>query len=442
MKPRSEHISIYVHIPFCAARCRYCDFNTYAGMEELHEPLVDALILEARRWSAALAGRQVSTLYIGGGTPTVLRGVSLARVLRSVHELFDLDPDAEITCEANPDSSDLAVFDDLLENGVNRLSLGVQSMADSDLHLLGRVHDADQALRAFNLARLAGFDNVSIDLMFGLAHEGSPRSLSAWRETLQQAIALAPEHLSLYSLIVEPGTPLAAAVASGALVAPDDDRAADEYETAMEVLDGAGYSHYEVSNWARAGGLIREVLEGGQAVPASNATATPALASRHNLAYWRNGEYIGLGPGAHSHLREDAEAADLHSACGSGGARHGSGGQRGDLVERRFANVLAVQEYIERVVDTGAAVDFEEYLTPRQAMGETMMLGLRLVREGVPHARFEALHGCSPLEVFEHELGELRGLSLIDVDAVRTRLTRRGLMLGNRVFRAFVTAGQ
>ena len=241
---------LYVHIPFCARKCPYCDFNTYAGLGSLHGRTVDALCTELSTWGEQVAGRDVTSVFIGGGTPTVLADVQLSRLLESVRAGFALSDDCEITVEANPGAVDRGVFGLLRELGVNRLSIGVQSFQADELAFLGRIHTVDDVYGAFDAARCAGFDNVNLDFMFGVPGQ----SRQGWADTLTQALALGPEHLSLYSLIVEPDTPLYQWVESGRVAAPDDDAAGDLFEMAAERLNSAGYIHYEVSNWAKAGG--------------------------------------------------------------------------------------------------------------------------------------------------------------------------------------------
>ncbi|MFN2115850.1 MAG: radical SAM family heme chaperone HemW [Anaerolineae bacterium] len=391
----TDAIGVYMHIPFCVRRCSYCDFNTYAGMVDRWPDLVNALVREISSVPKETRARTVATIFVGGGTPTIIPAEAIGRLLDAVRSAFAVSEDVEVTCEANPGAADAAVFAGLRESGVTRLSIGVQSFAERDLELLGRIHDASEATRAIAAARNAGFDNVSIDLMFGLPRQDSAR----WRRTLATAIDLRPEHLSLYDLVVEPHTPIAAWIGSGALPAPNEDVAADQYGHAIDALGAAGYRHYEVSSWSRGGATDH--------------------ACRHNLVYWRNGEYLGLGPGAHSHLR-------------------GVDGASGRPVSWRWSNVRPVDEYIALVGSGREPVAAAERLTDRQSMGETMMLGLRLVEEGVTAARFLALHGQSLGDVFGPQITRLAADGLLLADAAGVRLTRTGLMFGDRVFAEFV----
>ncbi len=399
-------LGLYIHIPFCERKCPYCDFNTYAGLGSLFADMVDALCAEMARWRSTLQERTVSTVFIGGGTPTVLSEAQLAQLMAAIHSNFRLAAGCEITCEANPGTVDQAKFAALHRLGVNRLSMGVQSFQAQELDFLGRIHNVQDVYTAFAAARTAGFDNINLDFIFGLPHQ----AVSGWEETIEQALQLGPEHLSLYSLIVEPDTPLNHWVQIGQVDAPDDDLAADLYELAMARLETAGYIQYEVSNWARR--------SGGADSGAADSGETPTYACRHNLVYWRNGDYLGIGPGAHSHLR--GPAAD--------------GGED----ERRWGNRKPAAGYIKRVRAGAALEEFSETISPRLAAGESMMLGLRLLREGVGSRRFAALHGRTPEQMFPAELREMAERGLLVWDQERVRLTPSGLLLGNRVFAAFL----
>ncbi len=425
--PGAQPLGLYLHVPFCERKCSYCDFNTYAGMHDWFGKTVHALVYELSTWAEPLAGRAITSIFLGGGTPTVLDAEQLEQLFGAVHEHLTLAADCEITCEANPGTVDRPKFQLLRDLGVNRLSLGVQSFQPDELAFLERIHSVEDVDRAFAAARDAGFDNINLDFIFGLPHQ----SATNWHATLDRALALGPEHLSLYSLIVEPNTPLNHWVETGKVDAPDEDNAAELYEIALQRLNAAGYVHYEVSNWAKPnpeslpangrpanGGVGSSGSKGMQEM-------NPRAASRHNLLYWRNQEYVGIGPGSHSHLRIalDAEVLD-------------DGQQK--LVSCRWSNRKPVPGYAKRMLAGERVVEMEEVLSPRVSMGETMMLGLRLVNEGVPFAHFNALYGTDLRTVFAAEISRLQAQELVVVDDERIRLTPRGLLMGNQVFVEFL----
>lgn len=416
--PAAEQpLGLYVHIPFCAQKCPYCDFNTYARLEPLYAAYTDALCQELTDWAARLAGRTIHTVFVGGGTPTVLSSQQLGQIFETLHSRFALAGDAEITSEANPGTVDQARFALLRGLGVNRLSMGVQSFQPDELAFLGRIHSPADVLRAYDAAVQAGFANINLDFMFGLPGQQP----NAWADSLDKALALAPQHLSLYSLIVEPDTPLFHWVQSGQVAPPDDDTAADLYEMAMERLGGAGYRHYEVSNWALPGDKSSGDKSSGD-----------ELACRHNLLYWRNQEWIGAGAGAHSHLRLPAPALADTTLADTGLAPDEPS------AAVRWSNRKPVQSYTKRVTDRGSPVDFQEALPARVSMGESMLLGLRLLHEGVSFARFARMHGQALGDVFGPELARLQAAGLLQTDGQRVRLTAKGLLLGNRVFAEFI----
>jgi len=388
--PAMTPLALYLHIPFCQRKCPYCDFNTYAGREGRYGAYAQALATDLAREGLRRGRPDVRTVFVGGGTPTVLTPAQLETIWAGLQQGFRLLPEAEITVEANPGTVDRERFQTLRRLGVNRLSLGVQSFAAEELRFLGRIHDADDAVAAVNLARRVGFTNINLDLIFGLPHQ-NPQT---WARNLEQALALAPEHLSLYSLTVEEGTPLATWVAQGRVPAPDPDLAADLYELACERLEAAGYHHYEISNWARG------PLE---------ADGLPRFAARHNLVYWQNEAYLGFGPGAHSH-------------------------ENG----RRWAIIPSPEAYIHSVAVGPPPRALEEALSPALVMGETMMLGLRLVAVGVSRQAFRQRFGRDVAEVYGQVLAEFGARGLLEVTPERVRLSRRGWLLANPVFAAFL----
>jgi oxygen-independent coproporphyrinogen-3 oxidase len=273
-----EPLGLYIHVPFCTVKCSYCDFNSYAGIEDMEAEWERAALKELSLWAPRLNGREVSTVFIGGGTPSLLPGESIRRLLDSVRSDLQLATDAEITIEANPESVETERLNDYRDAGVNRISMGVQSLDSSELIFLDRIHSAARAESAFAEIRAAGFDNVNLDLIYGLPGQ----TLASWQSTLEQILQWSgngPDHISCYALTVEEGTPLAARVASGRIVEADPDYVAEIADWTAARLAQAGYEQYETSNYARSG-----------------------LTCQHNLIYWRNQEYVAIGPGAHGFI--------------------------------------------------------------------------------------------------------------------------------------------
>ncbi|MFH1140788.1 MAG: radical SAM family heme chaperone HemW [Chloroflexota bacterium] len=394
-------LALYIHIPFCETRCPYCDFNTYEGIETLMPAYIDALAQEIRLWGAFLTQGQdtpvpqpISTLFFGGGTPSYLPPENIQRVLDAARAVFSLAPDAEVTLESNPGDVTPSRLEMWKATGINRVSIGVQSLDDGILQLLGRRHNAHAACQAYQNARDAGFDNLNLDLIYGLPRQ----SLEQWRGMLTETLNLAPEHISMYCLTLEEGTPLEAWVRLGKVPEPDPDLAADMYLLAEEMAGSAGYDHYEISNWAM-----------------------PGRACRHNLTYWRNQPYLGVGPGAHSYL----------------------GGYR-------FANLKSPRHYIERIsqwadkgarplslTEAGGLLETVDAIDTQTEMGETMMLGLRL-GTGVSEASFHERFGVGLQEVYGPQIDALEQLGLLEWDQGWLRLTPRGRLLGNEVFQRFL----
>lgn len=386
-----DSLGLYIHIPFCRARCGYCDFNSYAGLDHLIPAYVNALAAEIRARADALPARPpVATVYFGGGTPSLLRPGQVTSTLDACRSSFAVGANAEITLEANPGTVNLPSLKALLDAGVTRLSLGVQSFDDAELRLLGRIHDSAQAVQAFKLARRAGCHNVNLDLIYGLPGQSVP----AWRQNLCRALELEPDHLSLYALTVEEDTALGRDIAAGRTAPPDPDVAADMYLLAEEGLQDAGYRHYEISNWARPGKLCR-----------------------HNLGYWMNRPYLGFGAGAHSWY----------------GAR-------------RFSNVASPEQYRDMIHRAerydppawmGKAVGACESIDEEMLRAETVILGLRLV-DGVNTREFAGRFGVSLDSLYARQIGEMAGAGLVEHHEGCLRLTARGRLLGNEVFQRFL----
>jgi len=391
-------VGLYVHIPFCQSKCSYCDFNSYAGLESLIEPYVGALLTEMALWREATQRMRAATVFLGGGTPSLLPLAEVERIMTALRQRFRLTDDAEVSFEANPGTVDCPYLQALRSLGVNRLSLGGQSFHDDELATLGRIHTAAEAREAYDAARQAGFANVNLDLIYGLPRQ----TMTAWQGSVREALALRPDHLSLYALTVEKGTPLADAVAHGRLPPPDADLAADMYLWAEGALAAAGYQHYEISNWA-----------------------LPGRQCRHNLACWLNEPYLGLGAGAHSCLGgfRFANVKDPHryvslveeSAQGDGRAAGG------------LAPFLAGLRHIASAEQTTAA----------RAMAETVVLGLRLV-EGLRLEEFRRRFGRGLISMYGAQVQELETLGLLERANGCLRLTANARLLGNEAFQRFL----
>ena len=377
-----DPIGLYLHIPYCLHKCGYCDFNSHNIDEAERESYVRALLMEMEHYAKQAGNRRVATIFFGGGTPTTLPFADLARILEACHKYFAVDPAAEITSEANPATIPQADLAQLRDAGFNRLSVGVQSFHPDELKRLERVHTVDEVYLTVERARKAGFDNLSLDLMFGLPGQ----TLEKWQSSLNQALGLKPEHLSAYNLTIEPGTVFHKQQEQGQLLMPPDDFQRELYEITIDTLTGAGYDHYEISNYAQAGKQCR-----------------------HNLNYWHNGEYIGLGAGASSSFNG-----------------------------KRIKNTNLPARYIKQINETGTAVESRETPGRRQRMGEAVMLGLRL-REGLNLATFEQQFGVPFHKVFGDAIEKLKGIDLIEIRRGRAALTRKGLFLADSVIVEFIT---
>lgn len=393
------HYSLYFHIPFCTHRCAYCDFNTYAGQEEMIPAYVEALVREINFVGNQLTRTQspkypttIHTIFFGGGTPSLLSPEQFASIFEAIRSNFRLTDDAEITIEANPGTvSD----DDLLklrQVGINRISYGVQSANTEELRLLERTHSFFDVIEAVAAARRASFENLNLDLIYGLPEQ----TLKTWQTTVRRILDLHPEHISAYALTLEHGTPFGRWAAKGLLPLPDPDLAAEMYEWLTDALEANGYLQYEISNWAK-----------------------PGFECRHNLQYWHGQPYLAFGAGAHGY----------------------AGGYR-------YSNVLRIKTYIERL--TNHQFPHHQFpLTPatvnhhgqslQDDMSEFMMTGLRLTREGVSEEEFQTRFGNSIWGVYGKEIQELINAGLLRNGlGKRVKLTERGRLLGNQVFMRFV----
>ena len=378
-------LELYLHIPFCIRKCSYCDFLSFAADESLKERYAGQLIEEIHAKSAAFADREISTLFIGGGTPSILKAESLAQIMAAVRADFALAADCEATIEANPGTLTADWLETCRAAGLNRLSLGLQSADDGELRTLGRIHTWEQFLASYGMVRRAGFENVNVDLMSALPGQ----SLASWERSLREVTALKPEHISAYSLIVEEGTPFCERYSgAGAKLLPDEDTERAMYRAAKEILGRAGFERYEISNYAK-----------------------PGRACRHNIGYWTGEEYLGLGLGAASYVDgwRFSNTGDMERYLAAG---------RAEMCKAAF---------YENVTRT----------TEQSRMEEFMFLGLRMVR-GVPEDEFARRFGKTMDEVYGPVLRQMEELGLMEKDGAFWRLTERGIDVSNGVMAEFL----
>ncbi len=384
--------AVYIHFPFCLQRCQYCDFITYANLSHFIPAYLEAVKKEISLMLRDVA--PADTVYFGGGTPSLLSAEQVGELLSVIDQAIGISDDAEITLEANPGTVNIVKLRNMRQSGVNRLSFGVQSFFDDELEALGRIHSADQAKAGIREAQLAGFENISLDLIFGLPGQ----SLKTWEENMRQVSKLGIQHLSLYSLIIEPGTPFERLFEEGKLNLPEDDLVADMFELAMSFLPKFGFEQYEISSWAL--GIERE--------------------SRHNKIYWQNNDYFGIGAGA-----------------------------AGKIGNQRYQNLATIPEYIGKMKqasgersDISPAADEVLEIDERTAMQESLMLGLRMTREGVSATAFKSRYNQDMRVVFGGEIGRILQNALAEwrdfPDGEHLVLTHRGIMLGNQAFQEFV----
>jgi putative oxygen-independent coproporphyrinogen III oxidase len=382
-------LGVYIHVPFCAAICNYCNFNR--GLFDTHQKAryVEALLTEIQRAPAEPGPgvspepvpRRADTIFFGGGTPSLLTPSEIGAIIGACRTSFDLDDQAEITLEANPETVDEATLGGFREAGINRLSIGVQSFNDAELRRLSRLHGADRARGAFASARAAGFENVSLDLMMWLPGQ----SVAQWLASVDAAIALGPDHLSLYLLEVYPNAPLREDMARAAWSQAPDEDAAAMYTEAMERLDRAGYQQYEISNVAK-----------------------PGRKSRHNLKYWQDGEWRGFGCGA-------------HSTCGG----------------VRWKNASATEQYIEAVAAGASVVTEVRQLAQAERLGDALFTALRLT-DGIDLPQIELRYGVNVWARYGEELQPFVDTGILERGGDRLRLTRQGMLLAHEVMTVFV----
>lgn len=394
-------IGLYIHIPFCQTKCIYCDFNTYAGLNHIIPNYLQSLIKDISLWGNFLDHPWVNSIFLGGGTPSLLSSQQLKQILTAVNNSFNWNSRIEITAEINPDDVTPIRLDGYLKAGVNRLSLGVQSLDENLLRFLGRRHGPDKAIEAFGVAREVGINNINLDLMYGIPNQ----SMRQLEETLETVKSLCPEHISTYGLTIEKGTPLEKLVRNGDVVDPDPDLAADMYEFIGSFLSSQ-YLGYEISNWCLNG---REC--------------------RHNLTYWKNLPYLGIGPGAHSYL------------CGFRFSVIDSPVQYIQKVQQWEALVSkSVFNVLSHALEQIPTLNTMELIELPLEMAETMTLGLRL-SNGVKLSEFQARFGKDLFNEFGDLFNQVISMKLVDyVDQLgqqRVQLSNQGRILGNQVFWRF-----
>ena len=372
-------MELYIHIPFCVRKCTYCDFASFAGKEHWMRSYVDLLLLECDQQLASLHNPDITSIYIGGGTPSILPAELFQCLLQGIHARFHILPDCEWTCEANPGTLTPQWLDVARQNGVNRLSMGVQAKQSSLLNILGRIHEFSDVQQSVSMAKDHGIENISLDLMFGLPGQ----NLDMWVETLHAALELKPRHISCYGLIPEDGTPLKRDLDTGKLTLPNENDEREMYDTAIRVLHQSGFQQYEISNFA-----------------------LPGYACQHNIGYWRQVYYLGIGVAASSML-----------PCTG-------------YPYLRKTNPSTLEEY--QSVLSGNLLPEIQFISKEEAMFETLMLGLRM-NDGVNEQAFHTMHGVS-LEAYRGPaLRQQIQKGLIEMSHGSYRLTRRGMDIQNSI---------
>ncbi len=375
---------IYLHVPFCVKKCAYCDFVSFPGQGR-EQAYFQALYKETAMAAEECGGKKFDTVFFGGGTPSAAPPELICAAMERIRDVFDVEL-SEATIECNPGTVDMGKLEAYRSAGFNRISIGVQSFDDGLLKSVGRIHCAGQAEEAVRLSRAAGFENISIDLMYGLPGQKE----GAYIDSIERGALLGADHISAYSLILEEGTPLYAWVKEGRVALPDDDAAYDMHRAGMERLESLGYERYEISNYAR-----------------------PGRRCRHNINYWEVGEYIGLGLNASSALRND----------------------EGELI--RFKNCEVMEDYISNIHNGRLPREGIQRIGREEEMFEWIMLGLRKI-EGVERGRFKARFGADVCEAYGEAVRRLENMGWLAVDAGHVRLTDRGLDMQNSALMEFM----
>lgn len=375
-------LGLYLHFPFCISKCPYCDFNSYQLKEEKQiSSYISALYQEITAYSQKLKKSNIKTIYLGGGTPTILTGIQISNILEFCKDKFTVDKNAEITIEANPGTLDGEKLKLLIESGINRLSLGAQSFNDLFLKKLGRIHNTQDITDSYYLAREIGFGNINIDIMFALPDQ----TTEDLQVTLKKAVSLKPDHLSLYNLTIKRGTEYYKKHKRGELKLPTEDEEFEMYNWVINFLEESGFEHYEIANFAR-----------------------PNKRSMHNLIYWQNKPYLGIGAGAYSFIKG-----------------------------YRYMNYENPVIYINEIMSGTLPVDNGEKLSLRKRMIETIILGLR-TKDGVSYKKYKKRFRVNLDDTFSKQIDKLVNLGLLQKDNYRIKLTRKGVFLANTVFREFV----
>ena len=379
---KKQPLGLYIHIPYCIHKCGYCDFNSHPIKQDEMDHYIDALVVEMKHYAKIYTNTNIiKTIFLGGGTPTTLNPFQLERILKECVNEFTIASNAEITIEANPATVGIELMKSIRTMGYNRISIGVQSFDKAELKLLDRAHGPKEIHSTVDCARKAGFDNLSLDLMFAVPNQ----SLSSWENNLTKALEKNPEHLSTYNLTIEQGTAFSKLQSNGKLIMPDDDHQLELYKKTIERLTKKGFHHYEISNFARRG-----------------------KECKHNITYWENKNTLGLGAGASSYMNGT-----------------------------RFKNINLPAHYIRQVKEKKIAVEHSETLEPRQAMGETIMLGLRLL-QGISIHQFEKRFQISFINLFRNIISALKEKELVIIEKDYLRLSQKGLFWADSVTLEFI----